>query len=314
MNFSKEYEIRFDENFGKGSFSKLLDAKRKYSNNSFIRINLSKTKIDNVEIFLKKNRVLFSKTFINNGIKIEKSFFNLSSSLLTLNGELYLQDLASQVPVNCINFEALKLMNKKIRILDMCASPGSKTSQIIDLMEYNNIDFELVALEMEKIRIQRLINNLQKQEFKNYEIYNIDALSFESQNKFDIIFLDAPCSGNLIEDKNWLNKRDFKGIKERAEIQKKLLKKADSLLANNGFLIYSTCSLELEENEENAIWALKNLNLKNIKCNLKFPFETAPEKIIKNDKIKNSLKGINCIRFMPYLSRTQGFFICCYRK
>lgn len=314
MQFNKEYEIRFEKNFGKGSFNKLLDAKRKYSNNSFIRINLNKIKILDIEKFLKKNRVRFSKTFIPNSIRIDKSFFNLSSSLPTLNGELYLQDLASQVPVNCINYERLKLKNKKIKILDMCASPGSKTSQIIDLMNYNKIDFELVAIELEKIRIQRLINNLQKQECENYKIFNCDGLNFETQDKFDIILLDAPCSGNLIGDKDWLKKRDFKGISERVEIQKKLLVKAAELLAENGYLIYSTCSLETEENEENVIWALKNLKLKNIKCDLKFPFEVDSRKIIKNPKLIDDLKEINCVRFMPYISETQGFFVCCFVK
>jgi len=309
-NNNSFFKDRYNLFLGKNSFNKLIEAKNIYSNNQFIRINLSKTNITEIERFLKDNRVKFSKTFIPNALKIEKSFFNISSSLENLSGNIYIQDLASQIPVNTVNFEILKKLNRKIKILDMAASPGSKTTQIADLCEYYKLDYNIIAIEPDENRLNKLINNIQRQEFKNIEIINEFGEKFQSKNKFDLILLDAPCSGNLIDDKNWLNKRDLKGINENAELQKKMLKNAYNLLEKNGQLIYSTCSLEPEENELNVDWFLKKFKVKSEKINLKFGFETKP--ILKFNNIKFSNQ--NSIRITPYLSKTQGFFVSKFYK
>ena len=116
------------------------------------------------------------------------------------------------------------------------------------------------------------------------------------------MLLDAPCSGNLIGERDWLQKRDVKGIAQRSVLQRKLLQKASELVKIEGVLIYSTCSLEIEENEENVEWFLKNSKLKSFKTRFKFPFETNPTK--KQDSL----------RFMPQRSKTQGFFVCLFRN
>ena len=294
---------RYDKFFGRGTSDMLLRMQGELRNNMFIRVNISKATNSEIEDFMKKNRIKFSKTFLPNSYKIAKSFFNLSSSIEALTGKIYIQDLASQVPINLIDFNSLKKLNRKIMILDMAASPGSKTTQLCDLLVFNKIEYEIVALEPEEKRLNRLVNNLQKQGFENVKIINVRGEDFESDEKFDLIILDAPCSGNLIDDKSWLEKRDLEGIKMMAELQKKLLANAKNLLAENGILIYSTCSLEPEENEENIEFAKQKLGLKIDRNNVNFDFETYPV-----------LKGQNSIRLMPYKSRTQGFFACFMRK
>ncbi len=304
---SKQLLQRYDNFFGTRTSQKLLEAKRKYSNNQFIRVNKSKTSNKLIEEFLKKNRVKFTKTYLPNSFKIEKTFFNLSSAPQCILGEFYLQDLASQIPVNCIDFSSLP---KKVKVLDIAASPGSKTTQIADILKSKEIAYDIIALEPETKRLTKLINNIQKQSFENINIINSTGQDFKTSTKFDIILLDAPCSGNLVGDRDWLNKRDLKGIQNNANLQKQLLKNAASLLVPNGILIYSTCSLEIEENEENALWAQQNLGLKSFLPTLKFPFETDSFKLTKNKKY---LK-LKSIRIMPYLSQTQGFFVCCFKR
>jgi len=310
--FKIEYKTKFDKNFGKGSFDRLVNAKKLYSKNKYIRINSSKIKKSEIENFLKKNRVKFSSSFFIDAIKIDKSFFNISSSLPSLFGDIYIQDLASQIPVNLIDFSTF--IGKEIRILDMAASPGSKTSQIAEKCKFLKINAKIIALEPNKARLQRLINNIQKQMLKNIEIINIEAENYNTQEKFDIILLDAPCSGNLIDDDKWLSKRNFSGIEKKSNLQKKLIKNAEKLLKKNGILVYSTCSLELEENEENILWAEKNTDLKSMKVNFKFPFEINPSKIFYDEKLKNKFEKLNCIRFQPYFSKTQGFFVGIFKK
>lgn len=304
FNSKKEFLVsRYKKFFGENETKNLLTFENKLKNNQFIRINLSKTTIEEVEKFLTKNRVKFSKTFIKNALKIEKSFFNISSSILSINGSIYIQDLASQIPVNLIDFDKLKTQfkNKTIKILDMAASPGSKTTQIADLCKFYNIDFQITALEPDEKRLNRLINNLNKQEIENVTIFNVKGEEFKTNEKFDLILLDAPCSGNFIDDNNWFSKRDIMGIENNSKIQRNILKNAKQLLTENGQLIYSTCSIEPEEDEYNIKWCEDNLKLKTIKSNFKFGFKTSPI---------NNYKNQNSIRIMPNHSKTQGFFAC----
>jgi 16S rRNA C967 or C1407 C5-methylase (RsmB/RsmF family) len=298
-NINNSLLQRYDNFFGNTTSQKLLKAKQELKNNLFIRINLSKTTPQKIEQFFNKNRIKYSKTIFQNAYKIEKSFFNLSSSLFSLTGQIYLQDLASQIPINTINFNKLKNQNKKIQILDMASAPGSKTTQLADMLEYHKIKYHITCLEPEKNRIKKLINNIQKQNFKNISIYQTTAQQFKTKQKYDIILLDAPCSGNLIDDKSWLQKRDLSGIKQKAKIQKELLIKASKLLKNKGEIIYSTCSLEPEENEHNIEFITQKTNLKTKPIETKFPYNTTP---LQKDQ--------HSLRFMPYNSKTQGFFVC----
>ena len=304
-----DFRQRYTKIFGSGVYEKLLKAQREHSRDQYIRVNLSRKKVAEVEKFLKSNRVKYSKTYLSNCFKIEKSFFNLTSCIEALRGDFYVQDIASQIPVNLIDFGDLASKERKIKILDMAASPGSKTTQIADMCESLGIDCEIVALEPEVKRLTKLVNNIQKQGFENISVYNVRGEDFETKDKFDLILLDAPCSGNLVGDRDWLKKRDMNGILANSKLQKKLLEKASKLLEKDGTLIYSTCSLEPEENEENVEYAQKGLRLRSVKAEFKFPFENRPERFLKIKFMRQE-----SIRIMPNLSKSQGFFVSVLRK
>lgn len=298
------FQKKYEKNFGEGIFDELKKNQKIILNNQYIRVNSDKTEVLN---FLKKNRFKYIETFIDNCIKIEKSFFSISSSYLNLTGKIYLQDLASQIVVNTIT-EDLYKKKDKILILDMCSSPGSKITQLAKKLENKKIKYEIICLEPNKTRLLRLINNIQKQNCKNISILNILAENFISEKKFDLILLDAPCSGNFLSDKNWFSKRDQIGINNNAQLQKKLIKKAKELISQKGEIIYSTCSLEIEENEENINYAVQKLHLKTKQIDLKIPFSTKPVLKFENKIFDTTVK--NSIRFMPNVSKTEGFFIC----
>lgn len=316
---------RYEEYFGDGSVRKLITKQRELYRQEYLRINLSKTQLSKVEMFLQSKNVLFERGFLPNSIVIKKSFFSLSTSLPALSGEIYSQEIASQLPVNLIpnldrvqksavnNSIDFSKFKGKIRVLDIAASPGSKITQIVDKMSFLGLKYEVVALEPNPRRLKKLINNIQKQEYEDIKVFNISAENFNSKDKFDIVLLDAPCSGNLIRDVDWLNKRSLKGILEKSKLQKKLLQKASELLSKKGLIVYSTCSLEPEENEENVIWATKELGLKEVGSDFNFPFKTKPRDIFVG-KYKEKYKNLESIRLQPYESNTQGFFVSVMEK
>jgi ribosomal RNA methyltransferase Nop2 len=312
-NSSLYFKEKYDSLFGEGTFQHLLEAQKKYHNTQYIRINQSKIDPNILKkIFTKKN-IKFEETPLPNCLKIISSPFSLASTPEHLLGWFYLQNLPSQIPVLSLNWKKIKSeLTAPLRILDMCASPGSKTSQLSDLLSHLTIPHSIVALEPDRKRFTRFLNNMQKQLCKHITFIESKAETFTSKEKFDIIFVDAPCSGNLVGDNYWLTKRNQKGIYENSTLQKKILENASKLLKENGSIVYSTCSLEVEENEENIHYAIKHLNLKPQDIQLKLGFDTTP--LLKH-KGGNFHKEVSkALRIMPHKSKTEGFFVCVMRK
>jgi len=156
------------------------------------------------------------------------------------NGEIYLQSLSSMIPP--IILEAKKGEN----ILDMAAAPGGKTTEMAALTQ--NKAF-ITACEKNKIRAERLKYNLQKQGVGCVNVMLEDARKLSEFFSFDKILLDAPCSGSgtmSIFDNSFNNEL----INRSSRTQEELLRKALKILKSGGEMIYSTCSILEQENEE----------------------------------------------------------------
>ncbi len=145
---------------------------------------------------------------------------------------------------------ACKLLDLKpgLRVLDMCAAPGGKTSYIASLMQDNG---EIVALDRYESRLHVLSKNIKRLGFKSIRPLVMNAMEYNRKD-FDRILLDAPCSGtgtfSKKPDIKW--KVNLLDIKKLSELQFTLLTKASTLIKKDGILVYSTCSIEPEENFE----------------------------------------------------------------
>ena len=260
-------------------------------------IRISNLKLPKKEILdrLKERGISLMKIpFLKDGY-FANADFSLGSTIEYLQGHYYLQEAASQIPVEILQ------PNSSDNVLDMCASPGSKTTQLANLMRNKGT---VVALDISTPRINKLSNNLERMGIKNTIVYKMDARFAEFNEEFDKILLDAPCSGNYLIEKNWYDKRNLDDIKACARTQKELITNAASLLKKGGELVYSTCSLEPEENETIIEWALSNLPLKLQKIN----FPIGESGISKNAELKKSL------RLWPNKTQTQGFFVAKLKK
>jgi len=167
----------------------------------------------------------------------------------------------------------------------------------------------LVAVENKKRRLEALKNNIQRMGATNTVVYEMTAVDVGRLNvKFDKVLLDAPCSGNYYTDSEWFDKRDLEGIQKNAKRQRKLMKAAYDVLKKDGILLYSTCSLEPEENEMNVQWMMDNFNVKleNVETTMGVKGLTT----IFNNKLRPVISKTR--RFWP--GETQGFFIAKIRK
>ena len=228
-----------------------------------LRINTIKTSKDKVENELKQNDIKFTEvSWYNEALIIENINENdIRKMNMYTNGEVYLQSLSSMIPV--IVLEPKPGEN----ILDMAAAPGGKTTQISAI---TNNQALITACEKNKIRADRLRYNLEKQGAIGVNILNADASHLDSFFSFDRILLDAPCSGSGTINLN--NEKDMKFFNEElinrsVKTQFELLKKAIQILKPGHEMVYSTCSILKEENEENIKKILKNNKVELIPIN-----------------------------------------------
>ncbi|HKU72391.1 MAG TPA: 16S rRNA (cytosine(967)-C(5))-methyltransferase RsmB [Pyrinomonadaceae bacterium] len=164
---------------------------------------------------------------------------------LSAAGEIYIQDEASQLVAKEVNVQP------KERVLDLCAAPGGKTTLMADRSEDRAF---IVAADISATRMATVINTMRLHELKSIKPVIVDAtesLPF-AERSFDKLLVDAPCSGTGTLRRNpeirWrLTPVD---IVKLAEQQKQILRRAVEMVKPGGRLIYSTCSVEPEENEE----------------------------------------------------------------
>ena len=265
-----------------------------------IRINTINSAQTEVVERLESQEVQLEKIpFLENGYWINKTAFSVGATIEYLLGYYSIQEAAAQIPATLFTKPRNKL------VLDACAAPGGKTVQLADLMQNTGA---IVALDVEKKRLVALANHLERCHVKNTIVYKMDARDASKlKMKFDSILLDAPCSGNFSMDEEWFDNRTMKDVERNAAVQRGILAEAIKVLKDDGELVYSTCSLEPEENELNIDWAIRNLGLsvENTDCY----GEKALTKIFGRN-LDSEVK--RCRRIWP--GQTQGFFVCKLRR
>lgn len=219
-----------------------------------LRVNRLKNSIENVKmLFMNMGYDVKEVEWYKDALVIENIDENEIRQLdIYKNGEIYLQSLSSMMPVIVLNSLAEE------NILDMAAAPGGKTTQIAS--ETGDKAF-ITACEKNKIRADRLKYNIEKQGARKITVLMQDARNLDNYFSFDKILLDAPCSGsgtiNLNDEKlEKIFKEDL--INRSVKTQFELLKKAITVLKPGHEMIYSTCSILKEENEENISKILKS--------------------------------------------------------
>ena len=214
----------------------------KEQRNVTLRINTIKNTKEKIKECLNQAKIEFQEVEWNRDALIIKNAREGGLRKLEIyeKGGIYLQSLSSMLPPIIIE------PKEGENILDMAAAPGGKTTQMAAIT--NNKAF-ITAVEKNKIRAERLKYNLKKQGVGCVNVMLEDARKLSDFFSFDKILLDAPWSGSntmSIFDKNFNEEL----IKRSSKIQEELLKKALKILKPGGEMVYSTCSILKQENEE----------------------------------------------------------------
>ena len=221
-----------------------------------LRVNTSKTIVDEIKKELSKLNVSFKGiSWYKDALIIEKVREDFIKKLpMYENGLIYFQSLSSMIPPLVVS------PKEGESILDMAAAPGGKTTQMANL---SNNKALIMALEKNKIRAERLKYNIKKQDSKKVSVVVKDGRNLDEYFSFDKILLDAPCSGsgtlNINDNLNETFTEDL--VNRSIKFQKELLESAVKHLKTGGEIIYSTCSILKEENEEVLDFIMKKYNL-----------------------------------------------------
>ena len=271
--------------------------------NTTLRVNTIKSNIQVVMNILKDNGIKFERVQWYNDALIIKNASEKQVQKLDIyeDGKIYMQSLSSMVPPLVLN------PHENEKVLDLTAAPGSKTTQMAAMMNNNGY---ILANELDSLRCERLKYNIDKQGAKIVEVNNGrgEIVGKQYENYFDKVLLDAPCSGEgrfLANDARTYRNWSERTVKELVKLQKKLFKSAYQSLKFGGEMVYSTCTLNKEENEGILEWAIQELGIKiiNIDINIK---NLAPI-IVDNDEISKA------IRILPS-KETEGFFVAKLKK
>ena len=212
-------------------------------------------------------------------------------------GCMYLQSLSSMMPPLVVNPQ------KNESILDMAAAPGGKTTQMAALSANTAL---ITACEKNKIRAERLQFNLDRQGAKRVSVMCQDARQLSDLFKFDKVLLDAPCTGSgtiLIAEGEPERRMTPDWVAKTANTQKAMLKKALTLLSAGHEMVYSTCSILQEENEDVLRAVLPAMKAEIVPIEHDF-LHHAP-------LLPVSIPGVVCVRPTELY---EGFFVAKIRK
>lgn len=221
-------------------------------------------------------------------------------------GYIYVQEAASMIPPVVLAPEPHET------VLDMCASPGSKTTQMAAYMQNNGI---IIANDISGMRLRPLGINLQRTGVSNTIITLMQGRFFEKAGiEFDKILLDAPCSGtgSIRKSLKTLQIWNPDMVRRLAAIQRQLADTAFRILKKDGVMVYSTCSVEPEENEEVIDFLVNkydNAMIEEIELDIK---RSSP--ILSFEKREYSKEIKKSLRIWPQDNDTEGFFVCRIKK
>lgn len=211
-----------------------------------LRINTIKSNIEEIKNELEKEKIEYETVKWSKETLIIKNVDEKSIQEMDMyqDGKIYMQSLSSMLPPIILE------PKEGTDILDMAAAPGGKTTQIAAL---TNNKAHITACEKNKIRVERLKYNVDKQGATCVFIMPKDSRYIDDFFSFDQILLDAPCSGSGTLDYNDANIEKYfteQLIERSSKTQKTLLKKAINLLKPGHEMVYSTCSILSCENED----------------------------------------------------------------
>ena len=296
----KQLPVEFENRMKKLLGDEFEDFKKSYDEPPVRAFRVNTDKIS-VKDFEKINPFPTSKIpYVENGFYFE--YDGIGNHPYHHAGMVYIQEPAAMVPVESIDIQP------EWKVLDLCAAPGGKSSQIKNKLGENGV---LVSNEIVPSRCKILTGNMERMGFKNVvtTCMHPQKLSKTFPETFDMIMVDAPCSGEGMFRKEEIAIDEWspENVKMCAERQEEILDCAVKMLKSGGYIVYSTCTFSLEENEMTVDAFLDH--------HPEFEIVPTTERVRENTVDGVSFDGCKCAnihyarRCYPHKTKGEGQFV-----
>ena len=301
--FSKWLYELILEQYEKAVAEKYFEAVNRYDNSLTVRLHAAVSKDEIIESLKKEECNVQQVEGVEKCLKIS-GFSSLTKLEAFCNGWISVQDVSSMMPA----FAAAKEKEKVKVIIDVCAAPGGKSMLFAD--EFS--DGEIISMDVSEEKTKLIRENIKRMGYSNIKVTVNDARCAKEEflEKADIVLCDVPCSGLGVigkkpDIKNRIQPEDFE---ELIVLQQDILKESSRYVKKGGLLIYSTCTINKDENEENA--------KRFVKENPDFSFEpldhTMPEELLGKEQVEGLKEGM--LQLIPGINDMDGFFLAAMRK
>jgi NOL1/NOP2/sun family putative RNA methylase len=291
-----------------------IDAFKEYSFSYLrksIRVNTLKIGVKEVVSRVSKEWKLDPIPWCKEGFWIEhrgegeKKRWDVGNMIEHVLGYVYVQEAASMIPPLVLDPQPGE------RVLDMCAAPGSKTTQMAQYMKNNGV---IVANDVTGMRLAALGVNLQRCGVRNAIVTRMQGVRFRDV-EFDRVLVDAPCSGTgtIRKSLKTVEMWNPKLASHLAKTQKNLLKAGFGVLKPGGTLVYSTCTLEPEEDEGVVDWLLGSFDDAKLE-EIKLKGLKRSDSVVSFEGKTYSDEVKKCLRMWPQDNDTEGFFVAKIKK
>ncbi len=219
-------------------------------------------------------------------------------------GAFVIQDVSSMLAIEAIGFDSMNFSRRKdpVLVIDICAAPGGKSMLAADLLKKFDANYAVISRDISENKVSLMQENFDRCMLKHVSAAVWDACKADDAliGKADIVIADVPCSGLGVIGK----KRDIKyhispdTIQDLVKLQKQILETAIQYLKPGGRLLFSTCTINQEENENQFAW------LKNEKKLIPVPISH-----VLPQCLEATITQEGCLQLLPGVHQTDGFFI-----
>lgn len=264
----------------------------------YVRCNTSKASVKEIKESLEKDGASVKEAlYIEEALELTK--YDVLYALEAFRkGYIQVQDLSSMLVAKAA------MPKEGDRILDVCAAPGGKALHFADLLHGTGY---VEARDLTEYKTEQIQENIDRAGFSNIKTKVYDALlpDPEWEEAADIVVADLPCSGlGIIGRKPDIKYRvGMQQIVKLQQLQRNILDTVYPYVKPGGILIYSTCTVNHFENEDNAAWLLE-----------KYPLEPVSLETVRELSMECETKQKGYVQLLPGLHNTDGFFIAKFRK
>ena len=263
-----------------------------------VRCNLDQASLEEIRKSLENQGITVTETEYAEDMMYLEQFDYLESLEAFQKGWIQVQDVSSGFVGRAADPAPGDV------ILDVCGAPGGKSLHLADLLKGTG---HVEVRDLTEYKVRLIQDNIDRSGFRNIEARVWDALELdeESVGKADIVIADLPCSGLGIIGKkpDIKHKMTPEKLAELAALQREILSVVHQYVKPGGKLIYSTCTIDRQENEENASWFLEH-----------FPFEPMNIEGKLGEKLKEGSMKNGQIQLLPGIHPCDGFFIAAFQK